>query len=89
MSQLHQVPITIANDGTINATAGTDYKTMTRAHFTGGTGANAGYAYTSQGATKLTNKFNNGAELQFEVPLRKICRIANCQQMFPAGKNST
>ena len=85
-SQLHQVPITIANDGTISATAGTDYKTMTRAHFTGGTGANAGYAYTSQGATKLTDKFNNGAELQFEVPLRKICRIANCQQMFPAGK---
>ena len=85
-SQLHQVPITIENDGTINATAGTNYKTMTRAHFTGGTGANAGYAYTSQGATKLTDKFNNGAEVQFEVPLRKICRIANCQQMFPAGK---
>ena len=83
------MPITIANDSTINATARTDYKTMTRAHFTGGTGANAGYAYTSQGATKLTDKFNNGAELQFEVPLRKICRIANCQQMFPAGKNST
>ena len=24
--------------------------------------------------------------MQFEVPLRRICRAANCQQMFPAGK---
>ena len=59
---------------------------MTQAEFTGGTGANAGYAYTSTGAAKLTNKFNNGQELQFEVPLRRICRVANCKQMFPAGK---
>ena len=68
-SQLHQVPIAINNDGTISATAGADYKTMTQAEFTGGTGANAGYAYTSTGAAKLTNKFNNSQELQFEVPL--------------------
>ena len=40
----------------------------------------------STGAAKLTNKFNNGQELQFEVPLRRICRVANCKQMFPAGK---
>ena len=85
-SQLHQVPIAINNDGTISATAGTDYKTITQAEFTGGTGANAGYAYTSTGAAKLTNKFNNSQELQFEVPLRRICRVANCKQMFPAGK---
>ena len=38
------------------------------------------------GAAKLTDKFNNGQEIQFEVPLRRICRIANCKQMFPAGK---
>ena len=40
----------------------------------------------SAGATKLTERFNNDQELQFEVPLRRICRVANCQQMFPAGK---
>ena len=38
------------------------------------------------GAAILTDKFNNGQEIQFEVPLRRICRIANCKQMFPAGK---
>ena len=37
-------------------------------------------------AAKLTDKFNNGQEIQFEVPLRRICHIANCKQMFPAGK---
>ena len=38
------------------------------------------------GAATLTDKFNNGQEIQFEVPLRRICHIANCKQMFPAGK---
>ena len=38
------------------------------------------------GAAKLTDKFNDGQEIQFEVPLRRICRIANCKKMFPAGK---
>ena len=70
----------------IAAIAGTDYKTIMRTQFLGGTGANTGYAYTSEGAVKLTARFNAGQELQFEVPLRRICRTANCQQMFPAGK---
>ena len=85
-TQLHQVPITIENNGAITATTGADYKTITRAQFIGGTGANNNFGYTSSGAAKLTERFNNGQELQFEVPLRRICRAANCQQMFPAGK---
>ena len=85
-TQLHQVPITIGNSGAITATAGADYKTITEAQFTGGTEANDNFAYTSAGAAKLTKRFNNGQEVQFEVPLRRICRVANCQQMFPAGK---
>ena len=85
-TQRYQVPITIQNDGTIATAAGADYKTMTHAQFTGGTNANNNFAYMTSGATKLTDKFNNGQELQFKVPLRRICRIANCQQMFPAGK---
>ena len=85
-TQLHQVPITIGNNGAITATAGADYKTITEVQFTGGTGANNNFAYMSAGAAKLTKRFNNGQELQFEVPLRRICRVANCQQMLPAGK---
>ena len=85
-TQLHQVPITIGNNGAITATTGADYKTITRVQFIGGTGVNNNFAYTSAGAAKLTERFNNGQELQFEVPLRRICRVANCQQMSPAGK---
>ena len=85
-TQRYQVPITIGNDETITATAGRNYKEITRAQFTGGTDTNANYAYTTSGAAKLTDKFNNGQEIQFEVPLRRICHIANCKQMFPAGK---
>ena len=85
-TQLHQVPITIGNNGAITATTGADYKTITEAQFIGGTGVNNNFAYMSAGAAKLTKRFNNRQELQFEVPLRRICRVANCQQMFPAGK---
>ena len=85
-TQLHQVPITIGNTGAITATAGADYKRITEVQFKNGTDANANYAYTTSGAAKLADKFNNGAEVQLEVPLRRICRVANCQQMFPAGK---
>ena len=85
-TQRYQIPITIGIDGTITATAGHNYKEITRAQFTGGTATNANYAYTTSGAAKLTDKFNNGQEIQFEVPFRRICRIANCKQMFPAGK---
>ena len=69
--------------------AGRNYKEITRAQFTGGTDANANYAYMMSGAATLTDKFNNGQEIQFEVPLRRICHIANCKQMFPAGKSSS
>ena len=85
-TQRYQVPITIGNDGTITATAGRNYKTITRTQFIGGTGTNANYAYMMNSTATLTHKFNNGQEIQFEVPLRRICRIANCKQMFPAGK---
>ena len=85
-TQLHQVPTTIENNVAIIATTGADYKTITEAQSTGGTGVNNKFAYTSAGAAKLTKRFNNGQELQFKVPLRRICRVANCQQMFPAGK---
>ena len=85
-TQLHQVPITIGNNGAITATTGANCKEITKAQVTGGTGANNNFAYMSASAAELTKRFNNGQELQFEVPLRRICRVANCQQMFPAGK---
>ena len=72
----YQVLITIGNDGAITATAGTDYKKIAEEQFIGGTGANSEFRYTSKGAAKLLAKFNNGAELQFKVLLRRICRIA-------------
>ena len=78
-TQSYQVPITTGNDGTITATAGRDYKTITRTQFIGGTGPNTNYAYTMSGAATLTDKFNDGQEIQFEVPLRRICHIANCK----------
>ena len=59
-TQRYQVPITIGNDGTITAMAGCNYKEITRAQFTGGTDANANYAYTTSSAATLTDKFNNG-----------------------------
>ena len=85
-NQKYQVPIAIRNDGAITATAGVNYKKIKEAEFTDGTGVNNHFQYTSKGAAKLSAKFNNGAELQFEVPLRRICRIAKCKQMLPAGK---
>ena len=90
-TQLHQLPITTANDGMIAATTGINYKEMTRVQFIEGTAGqgNANFAYTTKGAAKLADKFNAGQEVQLEVPLRRICRVANCQQMFPAGKNSS
>ena len=71
VTQLHQVPITIANDRTIAATAGANYKLMSRAQFIEGTAgeANANFAYTTKGAAKLADKFNAGQEVQLEVPL--------------------
>ena len=82
-TQLHQVLITIGTNGAITATTGANYKEITKAQFTE---PKNNFAYASAGAAKLMKRFNNGQELQFEVPLRRICRVANCQQMFPAGK---
>ena len=59
-TQLHQVPITIGTNGAITVTTGANYKEITKAQFTRGTGANNNFAYTSAGATKLTKRFNNG-----------------------------
>ena len=70
-SQLHQVPITIANNGTIATSAGANDKQITQAEFTGGTTgeANADFAYTTKEAAKLADKFNNSQDVQLEVPL--------------------
>ena len=86
-TQLHQVPITIGNNSAITATAGANYKQITRTQFINGSAPNATYTHTTSGAAKLADKFNAGAEVQLEVPLRRICRVANCQQMFSSGKN--
>ena len=85
-TQLHQVPITIGTNGAITATTGANYKQITRTQFINGPAPNATYTYTTSGAAKLADKFYAGAEVQLEVPLRRICRVANCQQMFPSGK---
>ena len=87
-NQRYHMPITIGNNGAITQTAGANYKQMTLAEFTEGSGggANAGFRYTAKGATELAAKFHLGAEVHFEVPLRQLCRVAKCKQMFPSGK---
>ena len=39
-----------------------------------------------KGAAKLAISLNSGQEVHFEVPLRHICRLAKCKQIFSAGK---
>ena len=87
-NQRYQVPITIGNNGAITQTAGVNYKQMTLAEFTEGSGggANAGFGYMTKGAAELAAKFHLGAEVHFKVPLRLLCRVAKCKQMFPSGK---
>ena len=34
----------------------------------------------------IGSKVSRGQEVHFEVPLKRLCRIAKCKQMFPAGK---
>ena len=87
-NQRYQVPVTIGNNGAITQTAGANYKQMTLAEFTeGSTGsADAGFRYTTKDAAELAAKFHLGAEVHFEVPLRRLCRVAKCKQMFPSGK---
>ena len=82
------MPITIGKNGAIAQTAGANYKQMTLPEFTEGStsGANAGFRYTTKGAAELAAKFHLGAEVHFEVPLRRLCRVAKCKQMFPSGK---
>ena len=85
--QKYQLPITInAATGAIEATAGVNYKQITQAQLTGGTGANNNFQYTTKGAAASAAKFHQEQEVHFEVALRRLCRIAKCKQMFPAGK---
>ena len=86
--QKYQLPITINPvTGPIGATAGVNYEQITQAQLTGETGANNNFQYTTKGAAALAAKFHQGQEVHFEVPLRRLCRIAKCKQMFPARKN--
>ena len=87
-NQRYQVPITIGNNGAVTQTAGANYKQMTLAEFTEGLGggANDGFRYTTKGVAELAAKFHLGAEVHFEVPLKRLCRVAKCKQMFPSGK---
>ena len=85
--QKYQLPITVnAATGAIGATAGINYKQITQAQLTGETGANNNFRYTTKGAAALAATFHQGQEIHFEVPLRRLCRIAKCKQMFPGGK---
>ena len=86
-NQKYQLPITInAATGAITLTTGANYKEITKAQFTGRQGANNQYRYTTQGVAALAVRFHRGQEVHFEVPLRRLCRIAKCRKMFPAGK---
>ena len=86
-SQKYQMPIAITRaTGVITPTTGVNYKTMTQAQFTQGTGANNQFQYTSKGVPRLAASFNNGAVQHSEVPLRHICRTAKCESIFLAGK---
>ena len=88
-TQKHQVPVAPDADGVMQPIAGVDYKTITRTEFLEGTGGqpNAGYRYTTKGAASLSDKFNKGEEVHFQVPLRRICRLAKCKQMMPSNKD--
>ena len=86
-NQKYQLLITINTaTGGIEATAGINYKQITQAQLTGGTGANNNFQYTTKGAAALAAKFHQGQEVHFEVPLRHLCRIAKCKQTFPSLK---
>ena len=88
-TQKHQVPVAPNADGVMQPIAGVDYKIITRTEFLEGTGGqpNAGYRYTTKGAASLSDKFNNGEEVHFQVLLRRICRLAKCKQMMPSNKD--
>ena len=87
--QKYGVPIQFnAATGAIEQIAGKNYKQVTQTQFTAGStgGANENYQYTTEGAAKLAASFHNGQERHFEVPLRHLCRLAKCKQIFPSGK---
>ena len=90
-SQKYQVPIAPDADGVMEPTAGggNDYRTIQRTHFLEGTAGqpNAGFRYTTKGAAALSDKFNNDAEVHFQVPLCRICCLARCEQMLPTNKD--
>ena len=90
-TQKYQVPVAPDDDGIMQPIAGggNNYQTIQRTEFLeGNTGKpNAGFRYTTKGAAALSDRFNNGAEVHFQVPLHRICRIARCEQMLPSNKD--
>ena len=90
-TQKYQVPVAPDADGIMQPIAGggNDYKTIQRDKFLEGTAGqpNAGFRYMTKGAAALSDKFNNGAEVHFQVPLHRICHIVRCEQMLPSNKD--
>ena len=88
-TQKYQVPIAPDANGVMQPIAGdaNDYRKIQRTPFMEGTDINAGFRYTTKGAAALSDKFNNGAEVHFQIPLRRICKYAQCDQMSPAEKD--
>ena len=91
-TQKFQVPVRInATTGAMEPIPGNDhdYRRISQTHFTEGTAGeiNADFRYTTKGAAALSDKFNNGAEVHFQVPLRRICKFAQCDQMSPSEKD--
>ena len=64
---------------------------MTQTQFTAGStgGANENYQYTTKGVAKLAASFHLSQDRHFEVPLRHLCRLTKCKQIFPSGKNNS
>ena len=83
--QKYGVPLAFTN-GAMLANTTVNYKKIKQAEVTGSTSSNVDFHYTTKGAAKLATSFNLGVEQQFEVPLRHLCRVADCKQMFPSGK---
>ena len=78
-TQKYQVPVAPDANGIMQPIAGAqnNYQTIQRTEFLEGTAGqpNAGFRYTTKGAAALSDKFNNGAEVHFQVPLCRICHM--------------
>ena len=91
-TQKFQVPVRInATTGVMEPIPGNDhdYRRISQTHFIEGTAGeiNRDFRYTTKGAAALSDKFNNGAEVHFQIPLRRICKYAQCDQMSPSEKD--